>query len=1200
MSASATAADNNDDVKASESTATTRFKLDRKKIRPTTIIDENDELMQLGLTVFNQQDLEQGIIDQVDNALANQERQKRKIDLEKQIQSTAVTIKDLKANITSKTQILKTIDQATYLSAGIDVRKANIEKSIKELRQTLGKTLSKINLLKQELRQTVQDEEQQNQVSSIHTSSTLMDTLMPTIQNYDENGTATEAASSSNKERLTEFDTYMMGLDEEYDGRKKKNDKQQQLKNLSKTASTITTAPASAPLSLDGPVLYRDVVLKNKKQKEMKNSAPKKRSRKAASSTDEDEMEYNEDEDYFESDEEEENKKKNRINNDFSDDDDDVYTAKRKKQKVSRALDDGDNDQYYSRLRQHYVDKQPITHMDNVDNDDVEISRGFWMPLSLWNRLFNYQRAGVKWLWDLHQQKCGGIVADEMGLGKTIQIITYLAAFHYSKVKEENGRYRGLGPVLIITPSTLLHQWVSEFHQWWPEFRVAVLHESGSFKGKNGHRLIARMGTTAAGILITSYSSVLIHYDQLVSYQWQYLILDEGHKIRNPDAQITTACKSFRTPHRLILSGSPMQNNLRELWSLFDFVFPGKLGTLPTFMEHFSIPITRGGYANANPIEVQTAYKCACVLRDTIKKYLIRRIKAEQNVVLKLPVKNEQVLFCRLTKDQRSVYKQYIDSKECKKILEGSTQVFVGLINLRKICNHPDLCSNWSEFLPRDGEKAEEVAKYGYHRRSGKMIVLETLLKIWFKQQQRCLLFTQSKQMLNILEDFITANHYTYLRMDGTTTIASRQGLVTKFNTDPSLFIFLLTTRVGGLGINLTGANRVVIFDPDWNPSTDMQARQIFKQFLTNRILQDPKQRRFFKSNDLHELFRLDDDEDDDEDGDSKKIQPKAVRTETSILLAGTDSEINLKEKYENRKRGKNLKFEGQRVPHLTKIDIDRRENKNNIDERRSNENEIDKDKDDYVLSKLFKKSGVHSALQHDTIVDNCVNDYVFVEAEAQRYAEEAVRALKRSSQDCYSAESGIPNWGNVQNIRRFGTRTNKVSVSSTAQVVTNENEDSSASSTASMTSAFANKASTDDALSSTDLLKQIRERKRQNNFVVQTSVSSTNDTNINSDGNRRQRPQNNINDNDNEEENQMDLSSKEGLQLIRELKDFLTYGTTIHGKATTNEIIEHFQTRFNQRPELVPKFKFLLKNIAELHRTPAGIGHWQLKAEFR
>jgi DNA excision repair protein ERCC-6 len=257
-----------------------------------------------------------------------------------------------------------------------------------------------------------------------------------------------------------------------------------------------------------------------------------------------------------------------------------------------------------------------------------------------------------------------------------------------------------------------------------------------------------------------------------------------------------------------------MQNNLRELWSLIDFVFPGKLGTLPTFMEHFAIPITLGGYANANPIEVQTGYKCACILRDTIKKYLIRRIKSEQNVVLKLPTKNEQVLFCRLTDYQKTIYQGYLQSQQCKDIICGDAQVdktiqallfmisfvssfffevFAGLINLRKICNHPDLFTDWSNIVPEYGENPHHVARYGYTKRSGKMIVLENLLKIWFKQHNRCLLFTQGRQMLNILEPFLIANHYSYLKMDGTTSIAARQGLVTQYNAVCSMHVDICT-----------------------------------------------------------------------------------------------------------------------------------------------------------------------------------------------------------------------------------------------------------------------------------------------------------------------------------------------------------------------------------------------------------------------
>lgn len=178
---------------------------------------------------------------------------------------------------------------------------------------------------------------------------------------------------------------------------------------------------------------------------------------------------------------------------------------------------------------------------------------------------------------------------------------------------------------------------------------------------------------------------------ELTKYVWHYIILDEGHKIRNPDSQITNAVKQIKTPHRLILSGSPMQNNLKELWSLFDFIFPGKLGTLPVFMSEFAVPITQGGYTNASQVQIATGYKCATVLRDTISPYLLRRVKDDVKNHINLPMKNEQVLFCKLTEEQRKLYLEYLNSKEVDSILSGRYKIFVGLINLRKICNHPHL-----------------------------------------------------------------------------------------------------------------------------------------------------------------------------------------------------------------------------------------------------------------------------------------------------------------------------------------------------------------------------------------------------------------------------------------------------------------------------------------------------------------------------
>ncbi|KAK8405352.1 hypothetical protein O3P69_001714 [Scylla paramamosain] len=479
----------------------------------------------------------------------------------------------------------------------------------------------------------------------------------------------------------------------------------------------------------------------------------------------------------------------------------------------------------FSRQKQHNGSREDLDSEEEEEQGYEQFTGGYKVPLLVWNKLYKYQKTCVRWLWELHSQGCGGILGDEMGLGKTIQIISFLVGLSYSGLSYRRQRWNGLGPTLVVCPATVLHQWVKEFHIWWPPFRVAVLHESGSFTGTRP-ALISNINSHS-GILVTSYTGVRDQLETLLQYDWHYIILDEGHKIRNPEAQITVALKRFQTPHRLILSGSPIQNSLKELWSLFDFVFPGKLGTLPVFLQQFAVPITQGGYANATKLEVQTAFKCASMLRDTINPFLLRRMKNDVRSHLSLPDKNEQVLFCSLSDEQRKIYSEYIAGDQVKAIMGGRAKVFVGLINLRKICNHPDLYTGgpvgenttWNSGL-------QPELRYGWWSRSGKMHVLRSILQLWSSQGHRVLLFTQSRQMMCILEKFLMDESYSYLKMDGTTTVASRQPLINKFNSDPSYFVFLLTTRVGGLGVNLTGADRVVIYDPDWNPSTDSQARE--------------------------------------------------------------------------------------------------------------------------------------------------------------------------------------------------------------------------------------------------------------------------------------------------------------------------------------------------------------------------------------
>nr|XP_054762956.1 DNA excision repair protein ERCC-6-like [Lytechinus pictus] len=1023
---------------------------------------------------------------------------------------------------------------------------------------------------------------------------------------------------------------------------------------------------------------------------------------------------------------------------------------KAQESKIRRARDDSTEEKFHKRLKEERKKElmrkrgrlvemrrggEDATDDDSeaVDSeeDDVDLDGGFKIPSKIWKKLYRYQKIGVKWLWELHRQKAGGILGDEMGLGKTIQMIAFLAGLRTSALPSKGFSYRGLGPVLIVCPATVLHQWLKEFHTWYPEMRVAILHESGSHSGKK-ESLIRDM-VSCHGVVITSFSNVRLRQEMLHRYNWHYVILDEGHKIRNPDAEVTLACKQFRTPHRLILTGSPMQNNLRELWSLIDFVFPGKLGTLPVFMQQFSVPIVQGGYANASKVQVQTAYKCACILRDSISPYLLRRMKADVKQALQLPSKNEQVLFCHLSEEQTQVYEDYLASKECNLILRGEYKVFAGLITLRKICNHPDLVSGGPRIFSHqnltDDELSEEQ-RYGYYKRAGKMIVVESLLKLWKQQNHRVLLFSQSKQMLDIFEDFVK-DRYSYMRMDGTTTISSRQPLIAKFNSDSRIFLFLLTTRVGGLGVNLTGANRVIIYDPDWNPSTDTQARerswrigqnkqvtiyrlltagsieekiyhrQIFKTFLTNRVLKDPRQRRFFKSNDLFELFTL---------GSSDKGRS----TETSAIFAGTGSEVRpnpspsrskvnkelilklgkkkedalekaerrkkqaeviqrelkLKRKMEadkekvktedipdgpvsrvghvhsaacqgkcvispkrvgdsgvqlgevgsssrsghevlsskekfpsasstqvhaissssssrkekKKKKRKDAKIDGHKIPHLAKTKA--------YAPRAEDEDEIAKnaDQDNYVLEKLFKKSGVHSALQHDNIMQSSSPDFVLVENEAERVAKEAANAVRQSRRRCYGASSGIPTWtgaagGSSGNKLRFGGKSNcRLVENSEKPEVPKQNP--------------------------TPMKKKLFGKKKMFNGDMSTATTMNEDAEQTNDmpssksllnrmraRNHLQKDDDNRSSSDDEDRQRTASVGTEHDGVMTEMVEFIGNHSQVPGQATTDELLKAFESKIEKSNSAM--FRSMLRQICTFHRTQKKEGFWRLKAEF-
>ncbi|XP_066151496.1 DNA excision repair protein ERCC-6-like [Euwallacea fornicatus] len=628
---------------------------------------------------------------------------------------------------------------------------------------------------------------------------------------------------------------------------------------------------------------------------------------------------------------------------DYIPSEEEVKKPERKKQKVKKKVslrnitDDAVEANYKDRLNNYYkwLEQELQTLEQDIDKKDFKkLKGGLKVPLAAWERLYEYQKEGVYWLWELHQRTNGGLLGDEMGLGKTVQIIVFLLGLQYSGVISKFGHYRGVGASIIVCPATVVQQWVKHFHEWAPEFRVAVLHQSGSHQGPKA-KLIKSINENR-GILVTTYAGILKYKGNICEHHWHYLVLDEGHKIRNPSAKATIAVKEIRTPHRIMLTGSPMQNNLTELWSLFDFTNPGMLGNLPTFTEHFSQPILQGGFANASPMQEATALSVASTLKNVISPFLLRRMKNEVKEDIQLPNKSEQVLFCSLTEQQRLLYKDYLISEQVNNILGKGIKSFrsdnfikanilMAVTSLRKICNHPDLF--------RDEDSVED-SSYNYYKKSGKMIVVSALLKIWKKQGHRALLFSQGRLMMRIFEQFLNSHGYKYLKMDGTTSVRSRQGLIEKFNQDSSFDLFLLTTRVGGLGVNLIGANRVIIYDPDWNPATDSQARerawrigqrksvivyrllcagtveekiyqrQVWKQLLSNKVLIDPATNKFFKSSDLFDLFSLPD-------------SPEAHPETTNIFR---DSRVKLQEKIKEKSKSSEVEFSEDKIKAMKEL----------------------------------------------------------------------------------------------------------------------------------------------------------------------------------------------------------------------------------------------------------------------------------------
>ena len=416
-------------------------------------------------------------------------------------------------------------------------------------------------------------------------------------------------------------------------------------------------------------------------------------------------------------------------------------------------------------------------------------------------RLRAYQQHGLNWLAFLQRFSLNGILADDMGLGKTLQtlmVIERARELSHSRL-----------PALIICPTSVMLNWRSEIQKFLQRSAVVVYHGSNrqGFLNRIKEATSPRGSTDTSLYVITSYDTARIDCEDLNRIPWLYVVVDEGHNIKNPDAQRTRAIKTIAGQHKLALTGTPIQNKLEELWSLFDFAMPGFLGRRDSFRQK---------YSNGNRVDWAAVEQ---TLKPRIRPFYLRRLKTD--VAKDLPDKIIVDTRVELTPRQVKLYKQAISSTEYKKLVEELDEKGVGrsqphilavLTKLRNICNHPHLLDEG--FMPSDAKVDD----------SGKLDHLRELMEEIVESDHRVLLFSQSTRVLDIIGHHFIEWGVRSLRIDGSTAATNRARLAEEFNRNSQIHCFLLSTKAAGVGLNLIGADTVIFYDHDWNPANDNQA----------------------------------------------------------------------------------------------------------------------------------------------------------------------------------------------------------------------------------------------------------------------------------------------------------------------------------------------------------------------------------------
>ncbi|OQY32513.1 MAG: ATP-dependent helicase [Spirochaetaceae bacterium 4572_59] len=449
------------------------------------------------------------------------------------------------------------------------------------------------------------------------------------------------------------------------------------------------------------------------------------------------------------------------------------------------------------------MSRQNNSLSDILTNDNVEIGIGDWLK-GIMGKMRNpellketkitrdfkaelrpYQQTGLNWLTLLDSLRLGACLADDMGLGKTIQVLALLNGLRKKKKYTTS---------LLVLPVSLIHNWASEFEKFAPAIKFIIAHPGG---GKD----ILGKNTTAEeisewDIIITSYGYVK-RYQWIQDFKWNYIILDEAQAIKNAATAQTRTIKSLKSNNRIVLTGTPIENRLSDLWSLFDFLNPGMLGNKSEFSKFIK---------NSDDLGA---------LRQVISPYILRRLKTDKNVISDLPDKIEVDSYSGLSKTQRLLYKQQVDI--LKNALEDSDGgmkrkglVLSSLIKFKQICNHPDQYLGNTAYKPADSGKFERLRE-----------ICETI----YQKREKVLIFTQFKEIIEHLEIFLEdIFERKGLILHGSTAVSKRKDLVKQFQSDEYIPFFILSIKAGGTGLNLTAANHVIHFDRWWNPAVENQA----------------------------------------------------------------------------------------------------------------------------------------------------------------------------------------------------------------------------------------------------------------------------------------------------------------------------------------------------------------------------------------